>query len=90
MEFEIMNINNPIFRFVEGDEEPDNEKYIMKNGHSLPNGLEKNGGNGFKHEMEEKEINEETGEKERKEEKEEEKDKKEELPTVGLIQLVSN
>ena len=38
----------------------------MKNGHSLPNGLEKNGGNGFKHEMEEKEINEETGEKERR------------------------
>ena len=66
----------------------------MTNGHSLPNGVEKNGVNGLHHKMEEKEGKEENDEKKDDEEKDcEKKDegKKDDLaPTVGLIELVSS
>ena len=58
----------------------------MTNGHSLPNGVEKNGVNGLHHKMEDKE-----GKKENTDKKDDDDEKKDDLaPTVGLIELVSS
>ena len=63
----------------------------MTNGHSLPNGVEKNGVNGLHHKMEDKEGKKENTDKKDDDDEKKDDEKKDDLaPTVGLIELVSS
>lgn len=62
----------------------------MTNGHSLPNGVEKNGVNGLHNKVEEKEGKKENMDKKDDDEKKDEEKKDDLAPTVGLIELVSS